>query len=642
MSDSGCGSPDIFCERKADNRRVACKNAARERRGKESDIFQHLQEEVPVVDGETVTHVDRIAYLRLASTLCRLRNKISTFLYANVEGQRDNVDAWSEDTISETLDGFVLIADSDGTVLYVTESVALFVGLTQTDLVGHFLSEFVHRQDYEDLLCAMASKNGDVKPKDQMEIGTVLRMKTVITQRGRTLNLKSAVYKPINMRHTTIDTNCGRLWLLHGSAAPAGCGYMTSAPMRGSETINRMFTTRHTPDMRFSYVSDGWNIPCRDGHRKLIGTSFYDLVYPSDLPPVVTCMKELQSKGHCRTPFYRWLGANGAVTWVQTEATTINHRSKGTKGYYVLCTHYVLGSQNEMESWNTPCSAFSCAARPVMTRVKAEIDDVSDYCFGLQQPGVECVAVEPLAEFFPRCFDEQRPAHRHADSELDGDSEFDAVLQWLFREDDAAPPQCTSNDSLQVPAGRLRAQSNPDGMKRPDGYGTHQQPTAGQSYGSALDVNQLPAATITQPTTHYAMPVAQSIEPPQKKLDRGYGCTEMFYPENTDYSKPASQQGREQFGAQLAPYIPQEEHFTLSEPLPTDLRALFSDVDFSAYFPTDRSENISVVPIQNAPYAPKSYQMQPTKNYADDGLSFDDCSTFFDALGQQTMCDFVI
>lgn len=128
----------------------------------------------------------------------------------------------------------------------------------------------------------MASKNGDVKPKDQMEIGTVLRMKTVITQRGRTLNLKSAVYKvspglfvcqfirclsypsindrnfqPINMRHTTIDTNCGRLWLLHGSAAPAGCGYMTSAPMRGSETINRMFTTRHTPDMRFSYVSDG-------------------------------------------------------------------------------------------------------------------------------------------------------------------------------------------------------------------------------------------------------------------------------------------------------------------------------------------------------------------------------------------------
>ncbi|KAH7695749.1 hypothetical protein AAVH_37188, partial [Aphelenchoides avenae] len=223
-----------------------------------------------------------------------------------------------------------------------------------------------------------------------------------------------------------------------------------------------------------------------------------------------------------------------------------------------------------------------------------------------------------------------------------GDSEFDAVLQWLFREDDEAPPQCTSNDSLQVPAGRLRAQSNPDGMRRPATYAPPQQPTAGQSYASALDVNQLPAATITQPMTHYAMPVAQPVEPPQKKLDRGYGCTEMFYPDNTDYSKPASQQGREQFGAQLAPYIPQEEHFTLSEPLPTDLRALFSDVDFSAYFPTDSSENMAVGQMQSAPYAHKNYQMQHTKNYADDGLSFDDCNTFFGALGHQSMCDFVI
>lgn len=38
---------------------------------------------------------------------------------------------WSEESITECLDGFILIADSDGVILYVTESVSLFLGLTQ-------------------------------------------------------------------------------------------------------------------------------------------------------------------------------------------------------------------------------------------------------------------------------------------------------------------------------------------------------------------------------------------------------------------------------------------------------------------------------------------------------------------------------
>lgn len=38
---------------------------------------------------------------------------------------------WCEDTITETLDGFIIIADSDGTILCVTESVCLYLGLSQ-------------------------------------------------------------------------------------------------------------------------------------------------------------------------------------------------------------------------------------------------------------------------------------------------------------------------------------------------------------------------------------------------------------------------------------------------------------------------------------------------------------------------------
>lgn len=42
-----------------------------------------------------------------------------------------DVNVWVEDTLTESLDGFLLVVDSDGAILYVSESVALYLGLTQ-------------------------------------------------------------------------------------------------------------------------------------------------------------------------------------------------------------------------------------------------------------------------------------------------------------------------------------------------------------------------------------------------------------------------------------------------------------------------------------------------------------------------------
>ncbi|VDK77558.1 unnamed protein product [Anisakis simplex] len=60
-----------------DRRRETSRYAARDRRGKEANIFTHLKEVVPIVEEATVTHVDRIALLRVASTMFRLRKHAS-------------------------------------------------------------------------------------------------------------------------------------------------------------------------------------------------------------------------------------------------------------------------------------------------------------------------------------------------------------------------------------------------------------------------------------------------------------------------------------------------------------------------------------------------------------------------------------
>lgn len=68
-----------------EKRRESSRYAARDRRNRESEIFADLKDTVPVVDEPTVTHVDRIAMLRIAATLCKLRDAIPkrSFLLTN-------------------------------------------------------------------------------------------------------------------------------------------------------------------------------------------------------------------------------------------------------------------------------------------------------------------------------------------------------------------------------------------------------------------------------------------------------------------------------------------------------------------------------------------------------------------------------
>ncbi|VDN28354.1 unnamed protein product [Gongylonema pulchrum] len=117
-------------KRTLDRRRETSRFAARDRRGKEADIFSHLKKVVPLANTRMVAHVDRIALLRVASTYCKLRKIAAKMLKG--ESCKDDWKYWHEKTIIESLDGFVAIVDSNGLILYVSESVSLYLGLSQT------------------------------------------------------------------------------------------------------------------------------------------------------------------------------------------------------------------------------------------------------------------------------------------------------------------------------------------------------------------------------------------------------------------------------------------------------------------------------------------------------------------------------
>ncbi|ULT92625.1 hypothetical protein L3Y34_010015 [Caenorhabditis briggsae] len=387
-------------KRNMERRRETSRYAARDRRFKEGEIFDELKQVVPIVEEGTVTHLDRIALLRVAATICRLRKTAGNVLENDLDNEFNN-EVWNEETIAECLDGFVLIVDSDSSILYVTESVALYLGLTQTDLTGRALRDFLHPADYDEF-----DKQTKLlhKPKDEESdpngVNIVLRMKTVISPRGRCLNLKSALYKSVSfLVHSKVSTG-GHVSFMQGITIPAGQGTTNanaSAMTKYTESPMGAFTTRHTCDMRITFVSDKFNYILKSELKSLMGTSFYDLVHPGDMEIVSKAMKELFAKGHNRTPYYRLIAANDTLAWVQTEATTITHTTKGQKGQYVICVHYVLGIQGSEESL-VVCTDTMPAGMQV--DIKKEIDDTRDY-IGRQPEIIECVEFTPLVEEEP-------------------------------------------------------------------------------------------------------------------------------------------------------------------------------------------------------------------------------------------------
>lgn len=55
---------------------------------------------------------------------------------------------WSETSLSECLDGFLLLADASGMILYVSESVYVFLGLTQVIIKFVFSWKFHVRRNH--------------------------------------------------------------------------------------------------------------------------------------------------------------------------------------------------------------------------------------------------------------------------------------------------------------------------------------------------------------------------------------------------------------------------------------------------------------------------------------------------------------
>lgn len=135
-------------------------------------------------------------------------------------------------------------------------------GNVQIDMIGQQVWEYSHQCDHAELLDVLQRRrsadasvagehDADAAAAAVAHRDLLIRFKCTLTTRGRSVNIKSASYKVVQMSgHTAVDAATGqRQFVAVGRPLPHPANI--EIPLDCST-----FLTKHTLDMRFSYVDD--------------------------------------------------------------------------------------------------------------------------------------------------------------------------------------------------------------------------------------------------------------------------------------------------------------------------------------------------------------------------------------------------
>uniref|UniRef100_A0A8C3A057 Hypoxia-inducible factor 1-alpha n=1 Tax=Cyclopterus lumpus TaxID=8103 RepID=A0A8C3A057_CYCLU len=325
----------------SERRKEKSRDAARCRRGKESEVFYELAQELPLPHSVS-SSLDKASIMRLIISYLRMRKVLSTELESQLNG-----------SYLKALEGFLLVLSEDGDMIYLSENVNKCLGLAQFDLTGLSVFDFIHPCDQEELREMLLHKTGSKKAKEpNTERSFFLRMKCTLTSRGRTVNVKSATWKVLHCSghvrvydtHTEEPTNGHK-------EPPVPYLVLICDPIQHPSNIEvpldtKTFLSRHTMDMKFTYCDERITELMGYAPEDLLNRSVYEYYHALDSDHLTKTHHNLFAKGQVSTGQYRMLAKRGGFVWVETQATVI-YNNKNSQPQCVVCVNFVLSGIQE-------------------------------------------------------------------------------------------------------------------------------------------------------------------------------------------------------------------------------------------------------------------------------------------------------
>ncbi|XP_031626629.1 protein trachealess isoform X2 [Contarinia nasturtii] len=383
-------------------RKEKSRDAARSRRGKENFEFYELAKMLPLPAAIT-SQLDKASIIRLTISYLKLRdfsshgdpqwgreinNKLKSASRRTHAGLTMDLFEQHQGThILQSLDGFALALASDGRFLYISETVSIYLGLSQVEMTGSSIFDYVHHQDHaeiaEQLGLGLASNQNMASPSSGIsedgganqgtnnpDVSSVMsvssntykgyerafcvRMKSTLTKRG--CHFKSSGYRVVLMlcrlrpQYTYSHTRKSQPPLL-GMVALAIALPPPSVHEIRLETD--MFVTRINFNFTIAHCEPKVTELLDYTAEELTGRNLYNLCHAEDADKLKKSHLDLINKGQVLTHYYRFMNKNGGYTWLQTCATVVCN-SKNADEQNIICVNYVV-SNRENENLILDC-----------------------------------------------------------------------------------------------------------------------------------------------------------------------------------------------------------------------------------------------------------------------------------------------
>ncbi|XP_071353190.1 neuronal PAS domain-containing protein 1 isoform X1 [Trachinotus anak] len=416
-------------------RKEKSRNAARSRRGKENFEFFELAKMLPL-PGAITSQLDKASVIRLTISYLHMRTFASQgdppwspLLEgdSNCSKVRRSSHSLATDMFEQhlgahllqSLDGFVFVVSQEGRFLYISETVSIYLGLSQVELTGSSVFDYIHPADHVEMAerlgirphlraeagchtapesasssASTSSLAGTPEPAapssphspadDPPDRGFFIRMKSTLTKRG--LHVKSSGYKVI---HVTGRIRC-RPALVPGSTRSVRrpMGLVALAHTLPPSTLNevrmesQMFVFRVNMDLQVTYCENRISEYMDLTPAEVVGHTCYHFIHVEDLENLRQSHEDLLRKGQVVTGYYRWLQRRGGYLWIQSTATvSINHKAPHERN--VIWVNYVL-SRTELPDTPLDILQLPESIRAERLRVSSSPSDSSPQSRGSQ------------------------------------------------------------------------------------------------------------------------------------------------------------------------------------------------------------------------------------------------------------------
>uniref|UniRef100_A0A3P9A713 SIM bHLH transcription factor 1b n=1 Tax=Esox lucius TaxID=8010 RepID=A0A3P9A713_ESOLU len=358
------------------------KTAARTRREKENSEFYELAKMLPLPSAIT-SQLDKASIIRLTTSYLKMRIFFPQGLgeawgHTSRTRSLDNVGRELGSHLLQTLDGFIFVVAPDGKIMYISETASVHLGLSQVELTGNSIYEYVHPADHDEMTAVLTphqSYHSHFVQEYEMERSFFLRMKCVLAKRNA--GLTSGGYKVIHcsgylkIRQYSLDMSPFDGCYQNVGLVAVGHSLPPSA-VTEIKLHSNMFMFRASLDMKLIFLDS--RVAELTGYepQDLIEKTLYHHVHSCDTFHLRCAHHLLLVKGQVTTKYYRFLAKPGGWVWVQSYATIV-HNSRSSRPHCIVSVNYVLtdteykGMQMSLDQMTPSKPAFSYTSTPSST-----------------------------------------------------------------------------------------------------------------------------------------------------------------------------------------------------------------------------------------------------------------------------------